>query len=276
MCSRRRGLLVCGLLVTILGCSPLAVQVNPYLTLSEFFGVPIERDTGESAAGGLATEATFRRQLTVTFNNNNPNAEVDTSFVAWVNVSSIRSAQQQDALLDDGYVQLGEAIMLGTAITLPVGTYVYDQGGTAGALAVLLGLSQAAEDQVILATMSRTLITPDAMLVFAQVPVSCDSVAFIFTDEGDPLTAVPAADRVAPFSGATGQGGFKTMAQVSAYQCDPFRPGLYFRQGGGTPEPNEYVEGDDVTFDFNPMPDDDGNFCVVTVGDDEEAEAEGV
>ncbi len=274
MYSGRCGLLMGGLLALVLGCDSLAVQVNPYLTLSEFFGVPIERETGEGAAGGLGTEATFRRQLTVTFNNNNTDAEVDTSFVAWVNVSSIRSAQQQDALLIDGYRQLREGVSLGTAFTLPVGTYVYDGGGTAGATAVLLGPSQAEEGEVLPATMSLALTTPDAILVFSQMPVSCDSVAFILTDDGAPLTAVPAAGPEAPYSGATGRGAFKTLAQVSAYQCDPFRPGLFFRQGGGAPEPNDYFEGEDITFDFNLTPDANGDFCIVTIGADEEA-AEG-
>ena len=261
----------CGVLTLIGGC-PTATSLferNPYLTYTEEYGVAGQQQTFEGGGGGGAEAVgVFRREMTVTFRNNNATAELNTTFVAWVSVSSIRSADQQDALLQGGYRQLTRETKLGTAFTLPPGTFVLDGGGTAGATTVFLHPGQAAAGENNAATpttLSLTIITPDALLAFIQPPVSCESVAFYFSDDGQPLTGVPVADEVDIFGGAYGTGGFKTMAQVDAYQCSPFKPGLFLRASGGR-QPDEYFEGENVTFDFNPTGDADGNFAIVTIG----------
>jgi hypothetical protein len=99
------------------------------------------------------------------------------------------------------------------------------------------------------------LLTPDALLVFSQPPVSCDSVAFTFTN--------PITREVLP-GASTDVGGYKTLAQMDVYDCDPFQPGLFFRKTGGTPAANEYQEGQAVTVEFNGAAT-NGAFGIVTV-----------
>jgi hypothetical protein len=264
----RLGILCCGLLGVAGACTQSFTDKNPFLGYTEEYGVAGQTQTNTGGtAGGVAAESAFRRDSVVTFSNNQPSADVNFSFVAWVNVSSIRSADQQDALLRDGYSQLTREVRLGTAIVLPVGTFVFDGGGTAGATNFVIGHAQAATGQTAAApaVQAITLNSPDALLVFVQPPVSCESVAFFFSRDGAPLTAVPVGDPSAPFGGATGTGGFKTLAQVDVYECDPLRPGLFFSQGGAR-QPNEYFEGEDVTFNFLETPTAAGSFCTVTIG----------
>lgn len=180
--------------------------------------------------------------MTVTFRNNHTTAELRTSFAAWVNSSSIRSAQQQDALLSGGYVQLGHEVRLGTVFTLPVGTFVYGGAGTAGATPIVLNPgttttnTEGGGQVVVPASQAFTLITPDVILAFVQPPVSCDSVAFAFMRNGEPLTAVPVDGPTGPYSGLTGVGGLKTLAQVNVYQCEPLKPGVFLRLSGAAAE----------------------------------------
>ncbi len=265
----RLGILCCGLLGVAGACTQTFTERNPFLGYTEEYGVAGQAQTNTGgAAGGVAAESAFRRDTVVTFRNNHPSADVNFSFVAWVNVSSIRSADQQDALLRGGFSQLTREVRLGTAIVLPVGTFVFDGGGTAGATSFVIGSAQTTTGQtagtVTPTAQAITLNSPDAMLVFVQPPVSCESVAFFYSRNGEPLTAVPAGGAVGPYGGATSTGGFKTLAQVNLYECDPLRPGLYFSQGG-TRKPNEFFEGENVTFDFSDQPDTDGNFCLVAI-----------
>ncbi len=265
-----------GLGVTLAACSLDAVERNPFLGYTEEYGVAGQQQrSDEGAASGTGTQIQFRRDMTITLRNNSAEADVNTTLVAWVNVSSIRSAQQQDALLRGGYVQLTREVRLGAAHTLPIGTLVYEGGGTAGASSVLLrratttggtgGEPGQQQGQVTPISTSMTLVTPDAILLFSEPPVSCESVAFYFTGEdGRVLTAEPAGDAEAPFAGATGRGGLKTLAQVDVYECQPLRPGLFFSFGGAR-KPNEYYEGENVTVDFYLVPQ-EGYCGVVTVG----------
>jgi hypothetical protein len=202
-------------------------------------------------AGG---EEEFRRPITLSFTNNHDSANVETSFAAWVNVSSIRSAEQQDALLRGGYVQLSREIQLGSVFTLVPGTFVYNGAGFAGATPVTLAcpLSETADRTT---SSEFTLITPDVLLVFSQPPVSCDSVAFVFRSAISGAATGP----------STGSGGFKTYAQVDVYECEPLRPGLFFKSGGGAKQPNEFFEGDSILFEFNQAPDANGDFANVTI-----------
>lgn len=265
------------LAVVAAGCATSTQNINPFMVFAETFGVGGTDSQGQSGGGGsgATSQVAFRREVTVTFRNNHPSAELNTLFVAWVDISRVRTAEQQDALLAGGYVQLAREVQLGSAFRLPVGTFVYNGGGTAGATSVVLGRAAAtqegdtegdAQTGPTSTTLDVTLITPDVILVFSQPPVSCESVAFYYTDGGDPLTATPVGGSEAPFSGSTGTGPFKSLAQVNVYTCDPFRPGLFLQLTGGSAATNEYFEGDAITFDFNPIANANGDFCLVTIG----------
>lgn len=265
--------LACGLIPLLSGGCPLAFdQRNAFLTFTDLFGAAASRDSGRTTTGGPAGEAaevTFRQTMTVTLANLHPTAELRTSFAAWVLPSSIRSADQQDELLRGGYVQLAEEVKLGRAFTLPPGTFVFNGSGTAGATPVVLPPTRAADnavDPAAATTREFNIITPDVILVFYQPPESCESVAFIFAVDGEPLDAEPVPGGIDLFAGSNSpDAGRHTLAQVDAYQCVPFRPGLFLRRGG-RPEANEYDEGASVRFEFSPIADANGFFATVTVG----------
>jgi hypothetical protein len=245
------------LLLLTAGCFPTFDERNAFWTLTETYGTTSGAggvDTGQAAA---EAEAEFRRTMTIVFANNHETAQVDASFAAWVYSSSVHSADQQDALLRGGYVQLTREIELGTAFTLPPGTFVYNGPGLAGATPVRLACPLTDTGQGLSIVDGITLITPDVALLFSQPPVSCDSVAFIFGNasiSGDVVTGP-----------VTGSGGFKTLAQVNVYECMPLRPGLFLKLGGGARASNEYFEGGNVLFEFNETPDADGNYAIVTI-----------
>ncbi|MBU0639996.1 MAG: hypothetical protein KKB50_14100 [Planctomycetes bacterium] len=245
------------LALLIVGCLPAGGERNPFLTLTDVFGVSSSQDTDSGgAAGGAATEDEFRRTITVTFANQHPDAELHVSFAAWVYASSIRSAEQQDALLSGGYVQLAREVEIGTAFTLTPGTFVYNGPGTAGATRIRL--PQAGDtggDPLAGPATAFALITPDVVLAYLQPPVSCDTVAFEYEIQGRVQTG--------PATGTSG--GRKTLAQIDAYQCEPLRPGMFLKLGGGVRESNEFFEGEDIRFDFFDLPDADGNFATVTI-----------
>ncbi len=284
-CLWRILLLSCGL-AGLGGCPTTYTLRNPFLSYTEEYGVAgaSERQQADTSGQGAAGTETFRRSLTINLRNNHPDAELNSSLVCWVSVSSVRTAEQQDALLRDGYVQLTQEVRLGSAIVLPVGTYVYNGGGTAGAMTVFLDRAQALQtgqqqqgqtqtagqdtttQTVTATTTSVTLPTPDGILIFVQPPVSCDSVAFYYTLNGIPLPARPVAGSEGPYEGSSGAGPYKTLAQVDIYQCSPLRPGAYLSQGGAARQKNEYIEGEDVTFDFLPEPDANDDFCTVAFG----------
>ncbi len=268
--KRRRIFAAIGVGLMLGGCVPASdFLTNPYLTLTETLGVSATgSDTDGSGSSSSSSETAFRLLMTVTFNNYHAEAELDTSFLAWVNIGSVRTASQQEALLNSGYVQLREEVQLGTAYTLPIGTYVYDGDGAASVTAIELpeatssGTEQDA--QVTPSTRSLTLVTPDAILVFSAPPVACDSVAFVFTAQGEPLPTEPSGT-LGPPAGSNRQGGLKTLAQIDAYQCDPFQPGLFLHTGGGQLTANEYVEGDAITFNFFAVADAAGNAATVEI-----------
>ena len=264
-------LIVPGLLVGLLLWPGLACQIpsgserNPFTTLVELFGAAssAEEEDQTGGPGGVAADTGFRQTMTLTFANNHVAAELNVSFAAWVNVSSIRTAEQQDALLAGGYVQLTREVQLGTAFTLPPGTFVYSGPGVAGATPVrLLAAQDDGAGQP--ATAAFDIITPDVILAFSQPPVSCDSVAFFYTVDGEiPRTPGGGLDA---FGGATGSGPLKTLAQIDVYECEPFQPGVFLRLGGGARMPNELFEGNDVRFDFFAGPDQNGDFAIVMIG----------
>ncbi|MGD8451589.1 MAG: hypothetical protein PVJ57_07195 [Phycisphaerae bacterium] len=262
---KRMQILMClSWFVGLAGCTGTSLELNPFLTLTEEFGYGSTDSATDNQGGqGIQLEGGFRREATLTFQNNHATADLNVSFVAWVNVGSIRTAAQQDALLTGGYVQLGHEVRLGNAFTLPVGTFVYNGPGTAGATAVTL--SSPGTDAEEPTSQAFTLITPDVILAFVEPPVSCESVAFTYTRNDEPLETIPVGGPLGPLEGSTSGGPYKTLAQVDVYQCDPFEPGLFIRLGGGMREANEFVEGDEITFDFNENPDANGNFANVTI-----------
>lgn len=255
--------LLAGVFVVAGGCPQgTSTEQNPFLTLAETFGLGSRTTTSSTTTTGNGATTTvaqqFRQKSTFTFKNNHPAASVDFSWVAWVNVGSIRSADQQDALFAGGFIQLGHEERLGTAFVLPVGTFIYNGPGLAGATPVRLGKAGATgaepDTQTVLET-DGGLLTPDVFLVFSQPPVSCDSAAFVFLNPQQ-------SGNVGP---ETSGGGFKTFAQVDAYQCEPLRPGLFLKIGGGSLKMNEFLEGYTVRFDFNQNPDAQGHYALVTI-----------
>lgn len=246
------------------GCLQTGAERNPFLTLTETLGISTVTDPDEDTGGGgtpIGAEERFRRPMSVTFANNAAAGELNVSFVAWVETGSIRSAEQQDALLRGGYVQLTREVRIGSVFSLPPGTFVFNGAGAAGATAVRVPAAGAAA-----ATREFSLITPDVLLAFSQPPTSCDSVAFFFTVNGEPLSSTDVNQGL--FGGATGVGGLKTLAQVDAYQCEPLRPGLFIKLGGGAKRPNEYFEGASVRFDFFGVPNAEGFAATVTIADE--------
>ena len=273
LCVHRK-LLLLGCAALGLGGCPLGAtfdERNAFLTFTDTFGASATRPDGQGGAGAgggtVPLEATFRKTMMVVLANLHPTAELQTSFAAWVLPSSIRSADQQDELLRGGYVQLAEELRLGRAFTLPPGTFVFNGPGTAGATPVTLpptGAEDNTVDPALATTMVLELITPDVILVFYQPPDSCESVAFFFAVDGQPLDSEPLGPS-GLFSGPSSPfSGLKTLAQVDAYQCRPFQPGLFLRIGGGQPAANEFNEGDTVLFEFSPVPDGNGFFATVT------------
>jgi len=248
------------------GCGGAPASGNPFLTLAEMSGGQVGQDRPSGGGGGGGQQAqpvAFRGSINVTFNNNS-NYELDTSFLAWVAPGSVRTAEQQEELLNSNYVQITEELKLGSAYTLGAGTYVYNGPGAAHATAIHLEPSQGGEAGT-LSSMTIQLVAPDALLVFSQPPVSCDSVAFTFSQQGQPLPPVPAGS-LGPWNGATNTGGLKTLAQVNVYQCNPFQPGLFLHNSGGPRQSNGFLETDDVTFDFGLLPDENGYCANVTIG----------
>lgn len=272
---RRNGMtaisvIAAGIAFLFAGCTGVfpAESRNPFLTLAETFGVPFDNDNGGGGGGGGGVvTGEFRRTMSITFANNSRNWELNTAFVAWVNVSSIRNADQQDSLLRGGYVQVTNELRLGTSVTLPPGTFVFNGPGVAGATTVRLNEATGDANNNVPSTLSVNLITPDAFLVFYEPPVSCDSVAFFFTTEGEVPTALspPGKGAVILFSGSAGLGFLKTLAQIEGYQCSPLKPGYFLKLGGGARKANEFFEGENLRFDFGDAPDANGNFAVVTI-----------
>jgi len=236
---------------------------DPFLAYVQAFGgaTSASTDTGTATAGsgtttdGTLSAATFRRNITLTLRNAHATAEVKTRFIAWVELGSVRSGQEQDALLADGYVQTARPLEIGSVFTLPVGTFIYNGDRTPFPREIALGRAGAAAGTAANdPTAEFELITPDAILVYSQPPVSCDSVAFEFIENGN-----------VPLGPATSGGGRKTLAQVDVYQCDPLKPGLFYRATGGAIQRNEFQEGANITFTFSPAPIGTA-FATVTIG----------
>lgn len=261
----------CVLLAGVWSCAPTNTS-NPYVALTDVVlggtaGGSNDNNGGGSGGGGGVSAPVFRRSMTLTFTNNHPDADLDVSFIAWVSPGSIRSADQQDVLLSNNYVQLSRELHIGTVFSLAPGTFVYNGTGVAGATPVhLRGASAATAGGAAEPTMAVfTLITPDAILAYTDPPVSCNSVAFTYSRNGSVITDDFVGGPTGPFTGANLTGGYKTLSQVDVYQCDPLRPGLFLKLGAGQRANNEFFEGQSVDFSFDQMPDADGNFAHVAI-----------
>lgn len=266
---------------TLAGCPGTqdSGQVNPFLTLTErgFFSTDTSDITTPGGGTGDDAEAVFRQDMQVQFVNLSTRYDLSFRYVAWVLPSSVSTTDEEEALINGNYVRLDQQLQLGSVFTLPEGTYIYNGPGFAGATRVLVPASIAAAtdpddtDQDVTATLNEVvirLITPDALLIFDDPPVGCDSIAFEYSEDGRVVTDDPLiGGSTGVYEGATLGGGYKTLAQVDVYQCSPFRPGMFLRIGGGAPAANEFFEGQDLAFGFSAIPDDDGICCEVVSSD---------
>jgi hypothetical protein len=312
-------------LLSLAGCpGSSSAPINPFLTLVDGdFLLQGQTTTGTTGTGGASgtsgTTAPFRRDMLVSFVNRSQDflhddlsitfgSDLQFQYAAWVNPSSIHSTVEEDSLINGGYTRLTTEVRLGTAYVLPPGTFVYAGPGVAGATRVTIPrgfrTTAAVSPQLLDAGIARagsvlrnagtayvyffqvTLPAPDVLLVFADPPVSCDSVAFTFMDAGQVENSDPVNVGEGTFAGNTNtggrMGGYKTLAQVDAYSCSAhfattgapvsgFTPGLFLKTSGGARLPNEFFEGDPVSFQFRDVPDagnHQGNFCIVTYADE--------
>jgi hypothetical protein len=245
--------LAAGTLAALGGCPLGGGQINPFVTYTEIFGAGGGTDSPvPPGSGGGSATGRFRTNMVITLQNVDPEAEVNVALAAWVNPSSIRNADQSDALISAGYVQIGREIRIGSAYTLAPGTFVLNGPGQGGALPLIVPPG----DGTAPGSATVTLVTPDVLLLFRAPPVSCDTPGFEFTIDGFPLRDIPAAGEEggefpSSWEGADGLLGIKTLAMYDVYQCDPFRPGLFFKVGGGAKARNEYFEGESVTVTFS-------------------------
>lgn len=266
--------LILGLLAV--GCVQSAAGdgKNAFLTFTENFGNSGSSDSNQSGAGpqGPNTPGQFRRTMQVTIANQDVQADLNISMAAWILPGSVRSADQQDTLITGGYVQLSSEVRLGSAFVLPPGTLVYNGPGLAGATNVLVPASRGADANTP-ATAPNTrqfeFITPDVVLFFQAPPTSCESPAFLFTQDGLLLDDRPAGSGAPSFAStpANERLGIKTLAQIDAYQCSPFRPGLFLKVGGGAKKANEFFEGEAVRINCSRFATRAGIAATVTIGE---------
>lgn len=251
---RRAATMIVGLGVALLcgGCPTTVDQPNAFVTLAEdVLGVSAANNGntgggsggGGTIGGGTTGEELFRLPTSVTLTNLDTEADLNVSFAAWIDASRIRTTEQQDLLIDGGYVQLQREANLGV-ITLPAGTFVFNGPGIAGAspLEIPAGGVEA-----------FNIITPDRVLIFNAPPVGCDSIAYFYTIDGEVLRSPdnPADPAGSLFGAATGGLGIKTLAQIDGTQCLPFAPGFFLKIGGGTKAENEFFEGEPIQISFN-------------------------
>lgn len=231
---------------------------DPFVTYLEQFGQTASSADSGTSGGTSGSESTlssptFRRELTVTLNNTHPTANLETYFIAWVALGSVQNGDQQDTLLASGYVQLTRTLQIGPVYTLPPGTFVFN--GRRTTTAARVRLAPAGSSTNASPTLELTMPTPDVVLVYSAPPASCDSTAFTFDVNG-----------VIDTSPSTGTGGYKTLAQIDVYQCDPLRPGLFYQAQGGDRADNQFREGSPITFTFSETATADGAFATVTIG----------
>ncbi len=237
-------------------------------------------DGVEGGGGATTVDTRFRDAMTITFNNHSARGDLEFNFLAWVNAISVQTDEERDALFNSNYVELQTEVQLGLAYILAPGTFVYNGGGKNGNLRFRIrrgvdssteGASNEPGDFEIFdegginavsgdggtdastpgtadtpVSQELTLATPDHILIYLDAPVSCDSVAFVFLDQGDVLSIEG--------GGAIRDEPFKPLSAAEFVQCDPLDPGLNLKTGGGARLANEFFEGEDVVLDFFLLP----------------------
>lgn len=273
-----------GAALLAVGCSPTNATTDPFVAFTDQFGRNTAQDNSSGGGGtsGVNQSIKFRQLLTLTLNNNDPNYALQLRLAAWVLPSAFTNADQQDELLRFGFVQLTAPVQIGSAYTLPVGTFVYagtsiatganssdlvfNGGGQAGAMEITIGQGTATGTTLTPHSISLQLPTPDVLLVFMAPPTSCDSPAFVFVDEGTTADISHFGGGYSAYPTPNRDGPIKTLQQVDVYECDPLKPGLFFRKGG-VRNTNQFSEGDTVQFDFYRVPlQGTQNEAVVTIG----------
>lgn len=243
---------------------------------------------GVAGGGGITTVDTrFREAMTITFNNNSARGDLEFNLLAWVDATSIQDDEDRDALYNSNYVELTEEIRLGTAFILAPGTFVYNGGGTNGNLRFRIprgtdsdtegasnqqgeetdfsgedATQNVGEDGGTIESVGGvadepvqrqlTLASPDRILIYLDAPDSCDSTAFVFLDQGDPVRSFQGG--VGFWGGSNRDGPFKPLQAAEYVSCDPLTPALILKTGAGARQGNEFFEGEDVTLDFFLLP----------------------
>lgn len=240
----------------IAGCGLSSAPADPFSIYTDQFGRNLVSNNNQSSSGGSGSSATttFRQTMTLTLANHDGLYELNSMFAAWVLPNSFTSAEQQDQLLTAGYVQLTSEAKIGSVYTLPAGTFVFNGAGNAGSTNFTIPHGTAASSDpasaVTAASIQFSFPSPDVLLVYLAPPTSCDSPAFVFTESGSVADVFHYGAEIYGGSIATIDGPTKTLSQIDAYQCSPFKPGLFLRKGGGSRADNEFFEGNGVTFDF--------------------------
>ena len=253
----------------IAGCGLSSSPADPFAIYTDQFGrnlVSTNNQTTSGSSGSSAT-TTFRQSMTLTLRNNDDVYDLNAMFAAWVLPNSFTSAEQQDQLLSAGYVQLTSEVKIGSVYTLPAGTFVFNGPGNAGSTSFTVGHGAAATGGgVTPASKQFSFPSPDVLLVYLAPPTSCDSPAFVFTESGSIADVFHFGAEILGGSISTIDGPTKTLSQVDAYECSPFKPGLFLRRGGGSRATNEFFEGNAVIFDFFRVAAVDTTAATVTIG----------
>lgn len=274
-----RVLLAVGAMLGFLAtCTPFVPSQNPYSLLSTLPGeTPSDSDTDffniladlfdvvpEAITPPGIANPTFRPLLDIVLENNSGAQLVETKIAAWIKESSLPEDEEargvaEGELRGDGWVRQEEDQVFGR-VTIEGPVYVYRRGLATGGATIDLKIAAAntnladLRDSIGVVIVPRlTFVTPDGFLLFYDSPDSCESIAFLYTQNGIPLQGP------SDFGG-----GQKVLRQVQGYQCDPFMPG-FFLDEGGTREANEYAEGDFVNIRFSAGASGDGDFAEVIV-----------
>jgi hypothetical protein len=88
-----------------LGCGLGVEPANPFRTLAEMSVTGSGQQQSGSAGSQSTPPAVFRASMDVVLNNHHTEADLNTSFLAWVDPGSVRTADQQEELLNSNYIR---------------------------------------------------------------------------------------------------------------------------------------------------------------------------
>jgi hypothetical protein len=245
---------------------------------------PPETDSGDGTSGNPGTDDDpsddiggpltdvddlFRPVMRIILTNDANVELVETKLAAWISDSSLptQTDERDEAvsqLSGDGWVLQQESVSIGrVSIAGPV--WLRTGQGIGGSIPVKIareGSDPGALRDSITAVGEVTFrfITPDGALMFSDLPDSCDSISFLYTETG---VAIPGT--------SDAQGGQKAVRHVQHYQCDPFMPGFFLKPSGAE-LPNEYDILEDVastiSISFTASASASGDFATVTIAKD--------